>query len=94
MTVESGYCVAMWVPRVRVFWMAGIITLHLGIAIFLGLGLFGLIMILLSISAFGYEVWGDIRHALAKLISLVEKRQGWRRRAAFLRWLHHAPRAK
>jgi hypothetical protein len=27
----------------------------------MGLGLFGLIMILLSISAFGWEVWNDIK---------------------------------
>ena len=60
MVMESGYCVAMWVPRLRVVWMAGIIVLHLGIALFMGLGLFGLIMILLTISAFGYEAWTDI----------------------------------
>jgi hypothetical protein len=62
MLIESGYCVAMWVPRLRVFWMAGLIFLHLGIALFLGLGLFGLIMILLTISAFGYEALMDVKH--------------------------------
>jgi hypothetical protein len=41
--------------------MMGIVVLHLGIAFFMGLGLFGLIMILLSISAFGWEVWNDIK---------------------------------
>jgi hypothetical protein len=60
MLIESGYCIAMWVPRVRVVWMMGIVLLHLGIAVFMGLGLFGIIMILLSISAFGWEVWNDI----------------------------------
>jgi len=60
MLIESGYCIAMWVPRVRVAWMMGIVLLHLGIAFFLGLGLFGIIMILLSISAFGWEVWNDV----------------------------------
>ncbi|MFN2621282.1 MAG: hypothetical protein ABR611_00405 [Chthoniobacterales bacterium] len=60
MLIETGYCVAMWVPRLRVFWMVGIIVLHLGIAVFMGLGLFGLIMILLTISAFGYEAWTDV----------------------------------
>jgi len=59
--IESGYCFAMWVPRLRVVWMAGIIGLHLGIALFMGLGLFGLIMILLTISAFGYEAWVDVQ---------------------------------
>jgi hypothetical protein len=61
MLIESGYCFAMWVPRLRVVWMAGIIVLHVGIALFMGLRLFGLIMILLTISAFGYEVWTDIQ---------------------------------
>jgi hypothetical protein len=60
MLIESGYFIAMWVPRVRVVWMMGIILLHLGIAFFMGLGLFGLIMILWTISAFGWEVWNDI----------------------------------
>lgn len=61
MIVETGYCVAMWIPKLRVFWLAAIIMLHTGIAMFLGLWLFGLIMIILSISAFGYDVWQDIR---------------------------------
>jgi hypothetical protein len=61
MVIESGYFLAMWVPRLRVVWMAAIIVLHLGIALFMGLGLFGIIMILLTISAFGYEVWTDVQ---------------------------------
>jgi hypothetical protein len=59
--IEMGYCLAMWIPRLRVFWLAGIVSLHLGIGLFLGLRLFGLIMILLSVSAFGYEAWQDVR---------------------------------
>jgi Vitamin K-dependent gamma-carboxylase len=61
MIVETGYCIAMWIPRVRIFWIVAIIFLHIGIAVFLGLWLFALIMILLSISAFGYDVYSDIR---------------------------------
>ena len=57
---ECGYGVAMWIPRLRFFWLAAIISLHVGIALFLGLGLFGLIMILLSISAFSYEILSDL----------------------------------
>ena len=59
--VETGYCVGMWVPRLRVLWLAGIVSLHLGIGLFLGLWLFGLVMILLSLSAFGREALADIR---------------------------------
>lgn len=61
MIIEGGYCIGMWIPKVRVFWLAGIISLHIGIGLFLGLYYFGLIMILLSISAFGYSAWGDLR---------------------------------
>jgi hypothetical protein len=59
--LETGYCLAMWIPRVRVLWLAGIVSFHLGIGLFLGLRLFGLIMILLSVSAFGYDAWQDVR---------------------------------
>lgn len=59
MIVETFYCVAMWVPKLRIFWLLGIISLHLGIGLFLGLYLFGLVMILLSVSAFGYLAWRD-----------------------------------
>jgi hypothetical protein len=67
MVIESGYCIAMWVPRLRVVWMAGIVVLHLGIALFMGLGLFGLIMILLTISAFGHEAWTDAKDPIKRV---------------------------
>jgi hypothetical protein len=76
--IESGYFAAMWVPHLRVVWLAGIIVLHLGIALFLGLGLFGLIMILLSLSAFGSDVWRDLKrwpHAFSIQIMASEPRQ-------------------
>lgn len=61
MLIETGYCIGMWIPRLRVFWLLGIISLHIGIGLFLGLWLFGIIMILLSISAFGFEAYKDIK---------------------------------
>jgi hypothetical protein len=61
---ESGYFIAMWVPRLRVLWLAAIVGLHLGIGLFLGLWFFGLIMIVLSVSAFGYAAWDDLRAVL------------------------------
>jgi len=64
--VESGYFVAMWVPRLRVLWLAAIIGLHLGIGLFLGLWLFGIIMILLSLAAFGYGAAADLKRWLAR----------------------------
>jgi HTTM domain len=61
MLTETGYPIAMWIPRLRVLWLAAIVSLHLGIGLFLGLWFFGLIMILLSISAFGYDAYQDAR---------------------------------
>ena len=54
MILETFYFIGMQIPKVRFFWLMGMIGLHLGIGLFLGLWLFGLVMILLSISAFGY----------------------------------------
>lgn len=61
MIIETFYFIGMWVKNIRVFWLAGIIGLHIGIGLFLGLYLFGLVMILLSVSAFGYDAWRDIQ---------------------------------
>ena len=66
MLIETGYCIGMWIPKVRVFWLLGIISLHVGIMVFLGLGLFGTIMILLSISAFGFAAWKDVQRWIRK----------------------------
>jgi hypothetical protein len=63
MFIETFYCIGMWIPRLRIFWLLGIIGLHIGIALFLGLYLFGLIMILLSISAFGLDAVSDLKLA-------------------------------
>ncbi len=62
MILETFYFIGMFVPRLRVYWLAGMIGLHLGIGLFLGLYLFGLIMILLSVSAFGVSIYKDLRH--------------------------------
>ena len=63
--IESGYPIAMWVPRLRTFWLLGIVALHAGIMLLLGLRLFGLIMILLSLSAFGADALADVRKMAA-----------------------------
>lgn len=50
---EIGYCVFIWPQITRRIWVPAIVVLHLGIAIFLGLDLFGGIMCLLTVAAFG-----------------------------------------
>ena len=59
--IETGYFIGMWIPKVRVLWLIGMILLHLGIGLFLGLWLFGLIMIIMSVSAFGFYAYQDVR---------------------------------
>jgi hypothetical protein len=58
---EIGYVFYMWIPRVRVLGLIVIVLLHLLIAILLGLYLFGLLMIVLNLGAFGPEAYNDIR---------------------------------
>jgi hypothetical protein len=49
---ETGYAFFVWPKATRKIWIALIIGLHLGIALFMGLWLFSLIMIILNIGAF------------------------------------------
>jgi hypothetical protein len=53
--LELGYCVFIWPKTTRPIWVVGMIGLHLGIAIFLGLGLFGLMMCVLTLAIFGFS---------------------------------------
>jgi hypothetical protein len=70
---ETFYCIAMWIRGLRVFWLLVIIILHIGICIFLGLWLFGLIMILLSVAAFSFDALKDIKSWKSEVGSLKSK---------------------
>ncbi|WP_437893792.1 HTTM domain-containing protein [Sorangium sp. So ce124] len=50
--IECGYPVMIWPRRTRRLWVAATVALHVGIAAFMGLGVFGAIMTVLTISAF------------------------------------------
>lgn len=50
---ELGYCVFIWPARTRRLWIAAIVALHLGIGLFLGLGVFAAIMCVLTLTLFG-----------------------------------------
>jgi hypothetical protein len=52
LALEGFYWILIWPRRTRPFWIAGIVSMHLGISIFLGLQLFGLIMCVLTLSLF------------------------------------------
>lgn len=51
--VETLYPIAIFYKKTKKIWLISIISMHAFIAIFLGLQLFGALMILLNISAFG-----------------------------------------
>jgi len=51
--LEIGYCVFIWPKQTRKFWVMGMIGLHLGIVFFLGLHLFGIVMVILTATLFG-----------------------------------------
>jgi hypothetical protein len=53
LVVESGYAVLIWPRATRRLWVAAMTALHLGIAVFMGLTVFGAIMIVLTVAAFG-----------------------------------------
>lgn len=52
--LELLYPIAIWVPRLRVWWMWAVVAMHLGIALLMGLYLFSAWMILLNLVAFHY----------------------------------------
>ncbi|MDC3958195.1 hypothetical protein [Polyangium jinanense] len=53
LVVEIGYCVFIWPRRTRRLWLTAVLGLHLGIAVFLGLHFFGIIMCVLNFALFG-----------------------------------------
>jgi len=51
--IETLYPVFIWWGRTRPFWLANIIVLHLSIGLFMGLYMFGLVMLIINVAAFG-----------------------------------------
>lgn len=55
LVIEMFYPAGMLWNKTKKFWLPAILMMHLGIAIFLGLQLFGALMFLLNLSIFGAE---------------------------------------
>jgi hypothetical protein len=53
LVVEIGYCVFIWPSRTRQPWLLLTVGMHAGIAAFLGLHVFALLMIALNVALFG-----------------------------------------
>lgn len=66
--VESGYALFIWPRRTRRIWILAAVAMHLGIALFMGLGVFGAIMIAFTVAAFGVSAepspgeWAEPAH--------------------------------
>jgi Vitamin K-dependent gamma-carboxylase len=55
--LETTYPIFIWPRRTRPIWLVGMIGMHGAIAALMGLYLFGLIMIVLNIAAFGTDLF-------------------------------------
>jgi hypothetical protein len=55
LVLEAGVLAFVWHPRLRRFWLGGIMGMHLGIALLLGLWTFAAIMIVFDVAAFGWR---------------------------------------
>jgi hypothetical protein len=53
LALEFGYFIFIWPKWSRRYWVMGMVGMHLSIALFLGLGLFGITMAALTLGLFG-----------------------------------------
>jgi hypothetical protein len=56
MLIEVGYLFFIWPARTRPLWLVAAIGLHLGIGLLMGLWMFSLMMIVMNLSAFGFDL--------------------------------------
>jgi hypothetical protein len=57
--LETGYAFFVWRRSTRMIWLPAVVAMHFSIGLFLGMWLFGLIMIIMNLGAFGYEAVND-----------------------------------
>ncbi len=55
LAIEIFYCVMVWPKKTRAFWVALTCLMHLGIAVFLNLPIFGLLMCVPTFSLFAFS---------------------------------------
>ena len=67
LAIETFFPFFMFWKPTRLFWWVNILILHLGIALFMGLYMFGVIMIIHNIAAFGWSVFPKGWQRLATL---------------------------
>lgn len=57
LVIEIGYLFFIWPRKTRHIWLAAIVSMHLAIAIILGLRFFGMVLIVLNLAAFGSDLF-------------------------------------
>lgn len=72
LVIEIFYCVMVWPKKSRMLWVIATCSLHLGIALFLNLTIFGILMCVPTIALFAFdgEPHRDSPQALGKLSGL------------------------
>lgn len=55
LVIEVGYPLFIWPRRTRRLWVAAVAGMHAGIAVFMGLHVFGALMIVLTVTLFGVD---------------------------------------
>ena len=55
--LEFGYPFFIWNKRTRKIWLVGVCTMHVAIAVGMGMYLFSLVMIILNVAAFGPDLF-------------------------------------
>jgi len=70
LVLEAGIVAFVWHPRLKMVWLIGIVGMHLGIAILLGLWSFSATMIVFDVAAFGVCAQPQTSHASFQSCSL------------------------
>jgi len=65
LSIEMFFIILIWPKRTRRLWVALTASMHLGIAVLLGLQIFGVIMCVLVISLFGFSAEPEREHLVA-----------------------------
>jgi len=73
--IEGLYCIFIWPKATRRYWIVAVVAMHLGIAIFLGLTLFGVIMCVLTLAIFGVPANPELSWSTVQVTK--EKRAWW-----------------
>ncbi len=72
--VEGAYPIFIWPRLTRKAWIVAVVGMHVGIVLFLGLGIFGLVMSILTLCAFGVS---SVQEADTRLnVERVSEEQG------------------